>query len=192
MMQEETTDIRLFNQLFSEYRKRFTYYACSYLQDEAAAEDVVTDSFIYFWENRHTLVLNQNVPAYILKVVKHKCLNYLRSQSVRLKAHHEMNGHQLRILQTRIMTLEACDPQELFREEASGIVERALAMLPAQTKEIFARSRHQNQNYQQIAADLGVSVKTVEFHISKALKILRSSLKDYFLFFLILLSKSNF
>lgn len=191
-MQEEISDIHLFNQLFSEYQKRFIYFACTYLQDEAAAEDVVMDSFIYYWENRSALDSNQNIPAYILKVVKHKCLNYLRSQSVRMKVHNAINSHQLRVLQTKITTLEACDPQELFREEAYGIVKRALASLPAQTRDIFVRSRHQNQSYKQIAGELGISAKTVEFHISKALKILRLSLKDYFPFLLILFSKNSF
>jgi RNA polymerase sigma-70 factor (ECF subfamily) len=180
-MREDISDIQLFNQLFSEYQKRFIYFAITYLQDEAAAEDVVMDSFIYYWENRKTLEPDSNIPAYILKIVKHKCLNHLRSRSIRIKVQNDINSHETRVLQARITTLEACEPHELFREEAYEIVKHALASLPARTRDIFVRSRYQNQNYREIAEELGVSAKTVEFHISKALKVLRLVLNDYFL-----------
>jgi RNA polymerase sigma-70 factor (ECF subfamily) len=68
----------------------------------------------------------------------------------------------------------------LFREEAYEIVKHALASLPTRTRDIFVRSRYQNQSYREIAEKLGVSAKTVEFHISKALKVLRLFLNDYF------------
>jgi RNA polymerase sigma-70 factor (ECF subfamily) len=60
------------------------------------------------------------------------------------------------------------------------IVRRTLAGLPAQTRRIFSLSRYENKSYKEIAAECGMSVKGVEFHIAKALKILRQNLKDYF------------
>ena len=60
------------------------------------------------------------------------------------------------------------------------VVDKALETLPEQTRDIFIRSRYNNQSHKDIAEALGVSTKTVEFHITKALKVLRVALKDYF------------
>ncbi|MCC8152819.1 MAG: RNA polymerase sigma-70 factor [Tannerellaceae bacterium] len=188
-MPEKNFDIRTFNKLFAENQKRFIYFAMSYIKDEAAAEDIAMESFLYYWENRELLDSDDNIPAYILKVIKHKCLNYMRAENIRLNAGKEINEHALRVLQTRIFTLEACDPQDLYTEEVKRLVNEGLDALPSQTREIFLLSRYENKSYKEIAAELGISIKTVEFHIPKALKILRHNLKDYFLLFLFVLNQ---
>jgi len=83
-------------------------------------------------------------------------------------------------LNLRIATLEACNPEKLFTDELQSLVDKALETLPEQTREIFVRSRYNNQSHKEIAVALGISTKTVEFHITKALKVLRVALKDYF------------
>ena len=175
------SDLILFNQLFAKYKNRYIYFAYSYLRDEAAAEDIVMDSFIYYWENRESIKKGDNIPAYILKVVKNKSLNYLRSQNIREKAEKTINEHNTRILQTQISTLEACDPQSIFSEEAQRLVREALDSMKPQTREIFIRSRDMEQTYKEIAKEMNISTKVVEFHISKALQLLRLYLKDYHL-----------
>ena len=77
-------------------------------------------------------------------------------------------------------TLEACNPEKLFTDELQSLVDKALETLPEQTRDIFVRSRYNNQSHKEIAVALGISTKTVEFHITKALKVLRVALKDYF------------
>src|SRR5690606_27691572 len=90
-----------FNELFSKYQKRFVFFASSYLKDGAAAEDVVMESFLYYWENRENLKPDSNIPAYILKIIKNKSLNQLRAKNIRLKANEKINHHNLRVLQTQ-------------------------------------------------------------------------------------------
>ena len=121
------SEIYSFNQLFTDYKGRFVHFANTYVGDSMVAEDIAIESLMYYWENRGKLAPDSNVPAYILTVIKHKCLNYLQ-----------------------------------------------------QTRDIFVRSRYNNQSHKEIAAALGISTKTVEFHITKALKVLRVALKDYF------------
>ena len=87
--------------------------------------------------------------------------------------------HQQRVNSLRIATLEACDPQEIFSSEAGRLVDEALAMMSDKTRRIFIMSRYENKTYPEIAAHFSLSVKSVEFHISKALKILKVKLKDY-------------
>ncbi|MBQ8529936.1 MAG: RNA polymerase sigma-70 factor [Parabacteroides sp.] len=173
-----------FDQLYFDYKSRFIRFACTYVGDETVAEDITVDSLIYYWENREKLASDSNVPAYILTVIKHKCLNYLQ----RLRRHEEaieyLKDCDTWELNLRIATLEACNPEKLFSNELQSLVAKALKELPEQTREIFIRSRYRNQSHKEIAAALGISVKTVEFHITKALKVLRVVLKDYFFLFL--------
>lgn len=180
------SEIIFFNQLFTNYKDKFKYFAYTYLRDEAAAEDIVMESFIYYWESRGSLENQENVPAYLLKVVKNKCLNYLRAQNIREKAEKIINEHNIRVLQAQISTLEACEPQSIFSEEAKLLVKKALESMKPQTHEIFIRSREMDQTYKEIAEEMNISVKVVEYHISKALQILRLYLKDYHIAFLLL------
>lgn len=175
---DDTLDIRRFNRLFEELKPRFIRFASGYVADEAAVEDIVMESFMAAWERRDTLSVREFAP-YALTAVKHKCLNWLRAQQVRLRAAEALHTHSARVLHTRITTLQACEPEELFSDEARRLVERALERLPERTREIFIRSRYRGENYKEIAARTGLTVKSVEFEISKAMKHLRIVLKDY-------------
>lgn len=175
-------DLVAFNRLFAEYQQRFIRFAVSYIADAAAAEDIVMESFVAAWEKRAQLTV-ATFPPYALTIVKNRCLNHLRGQGVRMRAAETIHSHSTRMLHTRIATLEACDPEELFSVEARRLVERTLERLPARTREIFVRSRFEGQGYKQIAAEMETTVKSVEFEVSKAMKLLRVALKDYLPFF---------
>ncbi|WP_373719840.1 sigma factor-like helix-turn-helix DNA-binding protein, partial [Bacteroides heparinolyticus] len=75
--------------------------------------------------------------------------------------------------------LEACNPSDIFSEEVMNIIQNTLQSLPQQTSRIFSLSRFENKTNREIAAELNVSIKDVEYHISKSLKVLRKALKDY-------------
>jgi RNA polymerase sigma-70 factor (ECF subfamily) len=179
MMQTLSTDVQLFNSIFADYQQRFIHFAVSYVCDQSVAEDIVMESFMYYWENRNSLEPNSNAPAYILTAIKNKSLNYLRTKIIHAKAEDHLRTHQDRVMQANLISLEACDPQELFSSEAEGIVKEVLSTLPELTREIFIKSRFANQSYKEIATQLNVTEKSIEFHISKTLKVLRVALKDY-------------
>lgn len=176
-------DIGAFNRLFREYQRRFIRFAATYVSDVAAAEDIVMESFAAAWEKRSILTVT-TFPPYTLTIVKNKCLNYLRSLDVRSRAAEDMHTHGTRMLHTRIATLQACEPEELFSEEARRLMNETLDRLPAKTREIFIRSRFEGKSYKEIAAEMNTTVKSVEFEVSKAMKALRVALKDYLVFFL--------
>ncbi|WP_336527077.1 sigma-70 family RNA polymerase sigma factor, partial [Bacteroides acidifaciens] len=92
-----------------------------------------------------------------------------------------------RELEIRISTLEACDPNEILSEELRAKVKTLLASMPEKTRIAFVRDRLDGKSHKEIAEELGISVKGVEYHITRAVKMLRDSLKDYapFLFFFI-------
>lgn len=84
-----------------------------------------------------------------------------------------------RELDIRISTLEACNPEDIFSTEVQQIITDTLALLPEQTRRVFEMSRFENKTNREIAEELQITVKGVEYHITKALKPLRVSLKDY-------------
>lgn len=93
-----------------------------------------------------------------------------------------------RELSIRISTLEGCNPEEIFSTEIQTILNHTLEELPEQTRNVFRMSRFEQKSGKEIAQTLGITVKGVDYHIAKALKALRISLKDYlplfyFLFF---------
>lgn len=152
----------------------------------AVAEDIYMEAIIQYWEKRYNLPPDTNIPAYILTSVKNKALNHLRHQSIRIDAEDQLYDHRQRELNFRISSLDSCDPSELFTNEVKKIIQDTLNELPEQTRTIFFESRFENKTNREIAAKLGISIKTVEFHISKALKLFRIRLKDYLPVFLIL------
>lgn len=154
---ETASEIKAFNKLFADYHGLFVRFANTYLQDEAAAEDIAVEGIMYYWENRHSLSSDSNIPAYILEAIKHKCLNYLRHLRVREDVEQRIQEHQQRVNSLRIATLEACDPQEIFSSEAGRLVDEALAMMSDKTRRIFIMSRYENKTYPEIAAYFSLS-----------------------------------
>lgn len=172
-------DIKEFNELFNNFYSKFLRFAMGYVKETEIAEDFVLEAFSAYWENRIHLKIDTKPQAYILTIVKNKCLNYLQHLQVRQRAEKKINDHNDWKLETSISTLGACDPNFLFSKEIQEIVNTTLNRLPEKTHQIFSLSRNKGLSYKEIAIELNVSVKTVEFHISKALEHLRLSLKDF-------------
>lgn len=179
LMGESRTQMSHFATLFETYKEPFTMFANSYIRDIVVAEDIYVEAMMQYWEKRPLLPADTNIPAYILTTVRNKALNYLRHLDVKTEVEEHLFTHNTRELNFRITSLEACEPTDLFTEEMKQIICRTLAELPEQTRQIFFKSRYENKTNREIAEELGVSIKTVEFHITKALKVFRIKLKDY-------------
>ena len=165
----------LFSRFFQENREKFLTFAYSYLRDRVEAEDVLMESMITLWENRDHWEKDSNLHALLLTIIKNKSLNILEHKQIRLRAEEDINSHSQRELSLRISTLKACEPEQIFGNE----IQQALEHMPQQSRTIFMLSRYQNLPNRQIAEQLHISLKTVEAHITKALRILRLELKDY-------------
>lgn len=175
-----------FSTLYNHYKDRFIRIAKTYVVDIMVAEDIVMDSFIYFWEHQSRLAEDTNPPAYIMTTIKHKCMNYLKQQKTRKSVEGIIKTNMEWKLDLKIATLEACNPEELFTSEVEGIINETLSKLPLKTREIFLMSRMENKSYREIAAYYNLTTRGVEFHIRKALHALRLNLKDYLSVFIFL------
>jgi RNA polymerase sigma-70 factor (ECF subfamily) len=185
---ETSGNIVSLNELYLTYNERFVRFAKTYVFVREVAEDIVMESFMCYWENRLAMPSESNVPAYIFTLIKNKCLNHLRRLRMQEDVAKYLSHLEKWELNLQISTLEACNPEKLFSEEVQQLVNRALTSLPEKTYEIFIRSRYHDQSHKEIADKLGLSTKSVEYHITKALKTLKIALKDYYTFILFLIS----
>ena len=173
-------DITNLNALYQNYNERFVRLDKTYVFVREVAEDIVMESFMCYWENRWKLPPGSNEPAYISTIIKNKCLNYLHRLRTQEEAEKYLGNLEAWELNMQIATLEACNPEKLFSQEMQQLVDKALKQLPEKTLEIFIRSRYLDQRHKEIARSLGISAKGVEYHITKALKVLKETLGDYF------------
>ncbi|MCD7926831.1 RNA polymerase sigma-70 factor [Bacteroidaceae bacterium] len=190
-IESKQEDIFSFNQLYKEYHKRFICFANTYVRDMTTAEDITVEALMFYWENKQMVDEKTNIPAYILTIIKNKCLNHLRHQQIHEEYSDKIKDYHEWELNTRIASLQACEPYELLTTEIEELVQQTLANLPEKTRQIFLLSRYENKSYKEIAALMNITPKGVDFHISKALKALQANLKDYFPLFLYFFIESH-
>ncbi len=146
-------------------------YARVILGDHDEAVELVQQLFLKIWEKRNTLTVQGPVKGYLYRCVHNESLNYLRQQKTRLK--HE---EHLEYVQRD----EHAQPAErLERTELEHQLQLAMNELPEQCRTIFQMSRFDELKYREIADSLGLSVKTVENQMGKALRVLRLKLHDF-------------
>jgi RNA polymerase sigma-70 factor (ECF subfamily) len=170
-MPHAVRDERAFEQVFKKYFKELHSYACALVKDEAVAEGIVQNVFLRLWEKADSLNY-QNAPApYLYRSVHNESMNHLKHRKVRL-AYDAYAQRQA--------SFEKNSPiQKIQLSELQSKISMALDELPQQCRTIFQLSRFGEMKYQEIATELGISVKTVEAQMGKALKILRQKLSDY-------------
>lgn len=184
---KKNTDLKnSFNEVYTFFYKRAFFFVRSYVHDDLVAEDITSESLIKLWEKLKTENIDYIEPL-LLTILKNKSLDYLKHEEVKRTVYKSMSDWHQQELLIRTSALEACDPNEIFSEEVEQIVHETLNLLPEQTRRIFLLSRFENKTNREIAENMGISIKGVEYHISKALKELKKTLKDYlplFYFFL--------
>lgn len=178
--------IATFNQLFNNHYESFVLFATGYTKDKAKAQDLVSDAFIKYWEMKEVVLKESNMAGYIFTIVKNNCINHLQHEKIKLRVHQELTDHAQWLLDTEISTLEACNPDKIFSEEIRQIIESTIDKLPPRTAQIFRMSRFEHLSHLEISKQIGLTTKSVEYHITKVLNELRVNLKD-FLITLILL-----
>lgn len=190
MINDEITS-QEFGQLFLKYRDRFIAIARSYVRDEVAAEDIVAESFTVFWDSRKEIDIATVPEAYILQMVKNRCINYLRDKANRLRIQQKMHEDSYKAIMAEIGVLGKDELGLIFRSDIATIFKNLLDSIPESTRDIFLASRFENLTYNEIAEKYGVSPRKVKREIQHVLEIMRISLKDYLPLLLIVYSLLN-
>lgn len=175
-----------FNSIYTTYYRKAFLFTFSYVHNDLVAEDIVSEAIIYLWE----LSKKEEIPsieAVLITYLRSKSLSYLKHLQIQERVLQTLQDTGLRELEIRISTLEACEPKEVLSTELRLKVNSLIKKLPEQTQKVFIMDRLEGKTHKEIASELGISVKGVEYHLSKAVKILRENLKEYlpFLFFFI-------
>jgi RNA polymerase sigma-70 factor (family 1) len=166
-----------FRFFFDQHYQRLCSYAFSFLKNEESSEDLVQDVFIKIWENRKDLIGSDQLKFYIFSAVRNNCLTKLQKN----KKYREVEMNDDVETGEDIIKL---DPEEAITEPKE-LIAKALDLLPPKCREVFLLSRISNLSYQQIADSLGISVKTVENQMGKALKIVRVFARANRIYFLV-------
>ncbi|HML72752.1 RNA polymerase sigma factor [Macellibacteroides fermentans] len=166
---------KVFEQIVREYWPRMFKFALIYTQNNETSQELVQDTFLVLWNNRAILKDNTNLITYLMVVLRNKCLNLLEQTRIRQLYIEEIDDETI-YQRANLYVLQDEASQIVESEDLHKAIERALSKLPDKTREIFMLSRYDGLKNQQIAETKNISQKTVEYHISKALQILKEEL----------------
>jgi len=170
---------RAYEMLFKQWYEPLCRYAHSMLHDRDEAEDIVQKIFCKLWDQHEKLEIHTSIKSYLYRMTHNACLNKIKQLQMQAE-HHEM------IAYCSIASSNQVE-QTLAHKELRQQIELAIATLPERCRQVFLLSRMQNLSYVQIAQQMLISPNTVETQIVKALKILRTKLKDYLWLWIFLL-----
>ena len=160
-----------YKKLFFEWHNPLCNYANRIVKDRSSASDIVQDVFVYVWEKRDQLDLDQNIKSYLFQTTYHRCINHLKQSKI-----VPLSDDQYKMSNTATDEAEFQRQADMYAKKERII--KSLRHLPPKCKEVFVLSRQNGLTYTEIAESLGVSKKTVENHMVKALSILRTNLKN--------------
>jgi len=161
-----------FERFFKTYYQCLLRYAFVMLRDEVMAEEMVQQVFYKLWERRTKLHIHTSGKAFLYRAVHNECLNYLKHEK-------HKQAYEKQSLTIAGNTCSEKTSDRLIMTELQTKLQKAISELPEQCRNIFYMNRIEELKYREIAEELGLSIKTVEAQISKALKILRKKLADY-------------
>ena len=165
-----------FSFLFKLYYKDLVLFGGTILLDKVACEDIVQTVFMRLWKDHTTLQIETSLKSYLLKAVRNSCLDEIRHQ-------YSVREHESHMLSKRM--LHEIDTEEyILHSDLNTHLSEALQKLPVECRTAFEMNRFECMKYKEIAKQLGVSERTIEVRIGKALKLLKESLKDFFSFLL--------
>ena len=179
MTRDRKKEMLISDERYDRYWWRCVLFARSYTCDQSQAESMAAEALSIFWQRRASGEQIDMPLPFLFSIIRNKALHFLRHESVKIRAHGEMNEDAVRELQFRIDTLEACDPHSLYASDVRKILRETLDSLGEKTDRVFAMSRFEGMSNKDISIALGIKEKAVEYHITKALKALRVALKDY-------------
>lgn len=170
--------------LFDNYYPLLCHIASQYVQDDFLAETIVGDVIFHLWEVRQSLHIELSLRSYLIRSVRNRCLNYLKSQSVQ----REQAASSLADLSSVSRYLYSDDYPlgRLLEKELEREIAQAIERLPESSKRVFKLSRFEGKRYEEIAQELGISINTVKYHIKQALASLSGDLRKYLVVTLVL------
>jgi RNA polymerase sigma-70 factor (ECF subfamily) len=165
-------DKEAFRFFFEKYYSDLCNLVNLYLHDPVMSEEIVQDIFIYLWEKKENIRIESSLKSYLLRASKNRSLNYIRNKKIKLDIYSRLNDFDKGTIEMPDSVLDSNQLRE--------IINTAIDSLPGRCREIYILGKEKNMSYKEISEELGISVKTVEVQMGKALKKLREQLRPYY------------
>lgn len=185
-------DERAFQHVYDLHYVLLCRFAEQMLGDIALAEEIVDDSIFYLWEHREDIEITVSLRAYLIKAVRNRCLNELKSSHNREKTRLSLLSLPENIDFLDTIFVEETNPLGyLLEHELEEKLLRYIEELPPECRNVFKMSRFEEKTYEEIATEQHISINTVKYHIKNALSILQEKLGDYLKLLIIYIFMGN-
>ena len=169
LQQLRNNDRNVLKLIFQKHYRDVCKAIYRYVKDQSTVEDIAQDVFIKIWDKRHSLNINTSFGAYLYRMGINEAITYLRKQNRR-------NQKEAKL--TFVETTTPSTEEAYLNAELNQQITRAIETLPPRCQLIFKLSRFEELSYREIAEKLDISIKTVENQMGKALRILRTIMKE--------------
>jgi len=164
-------DSSAYEYLFSEYYGWLCNYVFNLCNDRSLAEDIVQDAFIGFWEKRKRILITISLKNYLFRACHNQFLQHIRSNKVQFDSLDKI----------RWDVISESASEDKLHDFRMDRFNKLINQLPPRCKEVFVQNKLEKKKYKEIALDMGISIKTVENQMSKALHFLRENATIFFL-----------
>ncbi|WP_298367448.1 RNA polymerase sigma-70 factor [uncultured Lutibacter sp.] len=161
-------DNQALTEIYNTYWKSLFLSSYSLLKNKEVCEDIIQDVFVDIWKKRETIKITISLKAYLYACTRYKVYDYFR------KNKKGVNVDLIENLNTRIY--QATPATKLMHKELVEHINSVVDSLPKKCREIYILSREEQLSHKEIAQKLNISTKTIESHITRALKTLRTSM----------------
>ncbi|WP_081997690.1 RNA polymerase sigma-70 factor [Wocania ichthyoenteri] len=166
-------DVLAFEVLFKLYRSKLLYIAIQYISNKEDAEEIIQNVFVKVWSKKN---IQTNINGYLYRITKNACLDHLRSKKQQLHLDNNLSQLEASINYTALSDDSA---SLIIEKELNEAILNSIDLLPPKCKDVFVKSRIEGLKHKEISTEMNISTNTVENHISKALKHLKVSLREF-------------
>lgn len=157
-----------FKHIYDSYWPKLYGYVYNRLKNKEVAEEIIQEVFFALWKKHKELEITHSLSSYLFTAVKYQLLNYIKSAN-------RQQTYTRYILRSDSMT-DNSNEEQITANDLQKNMDKAVALLPEKCRQVFRMSRHEHLSIRDIADTLHISHKTVENHLTKALRQLRTVL----------------
>jgi len=170
-------DCKAFDELYMRYAPRVEAFACCMLKSRSEAEDLAHDIFLKIWENRQSIGHIRSLGNYLFRMTKNAVFDRFEHKSVQVRYERQC------LAAGDFLSDEVARNVRAGQRLVGALAQHAVERMPEQRQRVFRLSRYERLSHQEIARELGITTKTVEYHIRTALAELRKIIAAIIVFF---------
>jgi RNA polymerase sigma-70 factor (family 1) len=170
---------KAFKMIMDQWYSRLFNFASGYLNNDENTKEVLQDVFLQLWDHRSKLIDNTILNAYLFTLTRNRCIDLIRKERLIMQFRTDKQ-EEYRRLTENFDALSDPILENIFAMEIQDEINRAVKGLPEQCRKVFTMSRLNGLNNKKISESLELSEKTVESHLTKALKVIKLALEQKF------------